>query len=205
MLGPLGEAEPGIGDDTGRVDAAGDGTLDGRAQFGDDLAGDVRVPGAVVHVDALAAPVHDDERDPGVGDRGHHPGVGAAPADVVDDPGPGGDRLLGDRGAHGVDAHDHPLGGQFAHHGQHPAQFLGLVHPGGAGAGGLAPDIDEIGSGGHQIESVLDGRLRVEPAPAVGEGIGRHVDDPHDRTPIPLRQPGHPTTHLSHASTLGLV
>lgn len=198
----LGEAEAGIGDDTGRVDAAGDGALDGLAQFGDDLADDVRVEGAVVHVDALAAPVHDHERHPRLGDHRHHAGVGASAADVVDEAGPGGDGLFGHGGAHGVDADDDALGGERADHGQHPAQFLGLVHPGGAGAGGLAADVDQVGSGGHQVEAVLDGGLRVEPLPAVGEGVGRDIDDAHDRTPAPRRQPGHLTLHLTHTPTL---
>ena len=63
-----------------------------------------------------------------------------------------------------------------------------LVDAGGAGAGGLAADVHEVGALGDQVEAVLDGGRRVEPAAAVGEGIGGHVDDSHDRAAVPCRQ-----------------
>ena len=78
--------------------------------------------------------------------------------------------------------------GQFADHGEHPAQLLGLVDPGGARAGGLAADVDQVGALGDQVEAVLDGDVRVEPPPAVGERVGRDVHHAHDRAAVPLRQ-----------------
>ena len=134
--------------------------------------------------------MHDDEGDAGVGDGRDHRGVGEAAADVVDEGRAGGEGLLGDGGAHGVDGDGDALGGQAADDGDDPAQFLVLVDPGGAGAGGLAADVDEVGALGDEVEAVLDGGRGVEPAAAVGEGVGGDVDDSHDRAAVPLRQAG---------------
>src|SRR5690606_40538560 len=46
--------------------------------------------------------------------------------------------------------------------------------------------IYEVGALRDQVEAALDGGARVEPAAAVGEGVGRHVDDSHDRTAVPV-------------------
>ena len=76
-------------------------------QLGGHFLDDVGVDRLVLHVDALAAPVHDDVRHPSLGDQAGHPRVGQAAAHVVDQPRPGADGLLGDPDAHGVDADDH--------------------------------------------------------------------------------------------------
>ena len=112
-------------------------------------------------------------------------GVGEAAADVVDEGGAGREGLLGDGGAHGVHGDGDALGGEPADDGDDALELLRLVDAGGAGAGGLAADVDQVGALGDQVEAVLDGGRRVEPAAAVGEGVGGDVHDPHDRAAVP--------------------
>ena len=68
--------------------------------------------------------------------------------------------LFGDGGAHGVDGDGDALGGEAADDGDDAAQLLGLVDAGGAGPGGLAADVDQVGALGDQVEAVLDGGRR---------------------------------------------
>lgn len=186
VVGSLGEAEPGVDDHAVGGDAALQHGVHARAEFVDDLGDDVLV--RAFHVAALqqAAPVHDDEGGAGVGDHGDHAGVGETAADIVDERGARREGLLGDGGAHGVDGDRDALGGEPPDHGDDALEFLGLVHSRGTGAGGLPADVDQVGALSDQVEAVLDGGRRVEPAAAVGEGVGRHVHDAHDRAAAPV-------------------
>ena len=205
MLGVLGEAQAGVDDDPVRVDPAGHRALHAPRELVDDLGDHVPVDGAVVHVDGLAPPVHHHERDVVRGHHGHHRRVGGAPADVVDQARPGLHGLLGDRGAHGVDG-DHDTGrGELADDGDDPAQLLGLVHPRRARPGRLAAHVHHVGALRHQVETVFDGEFGVEPVTAVGERIGRHIDDAHHRAAFPVRQSGHLATQGTHGTSLGRV
>ena len=64
VAGELGEAEAGIDDQLSRVDARGGQRRHALRKLGRDLLDDVGVDGPVLHVHAVAAPVHDDVRDP---------------------------------------------------------------------------------------------------------------------------------------------
>lgn len=203
--GELGESEAGVDDDALGGDAAVDDGLQAGAEFGDDLGDDVVVHGEAVHVLAEAAPVHDDEGDLGGGDGGDHRGVGEAAADVVDEDGAGFDGAGGDGGAHGVDGDGDAFGGEAADDGDDAAELFLLVDAAGAGAGGLAADVDEVGALGDEVEAVFDGGRGVEPAAAVGEGVGGHVDHAHDRAAVPLRQAlgCAPVDRRPHVSSVG--
>jgi hypothetical protein len=67
----------------------------------------------------------------------------------------------------------------LAHHRQHARQFGVERHGGAAGAGRFAADIEDVGALLEQLLAVLQrspgGRMRA----AIGEGIGRDVDDAH--------------------------
>ena len=67
--------------------------------------------------------------------------------------------------------------------------LLGGVDPAGAGPGGLAADVDEVGARRAQREAVRDGVVVVEEPAAVGERVGRDVEDAHHHAPPGLRQP----------------
>ncbi len=149
VLGVLGEAEAGVDDDAVGGDAARQDGLHARVQLVDDLGDDVVVLAPDVAALEEAAPVHDDEGGAGVGDDRDHAGVGEAAADVVDEGGARREGLFGDGGAHGVDGDGDALGGEAADDGDDAAEFLGLVDPGGAGAGGLAADVDQVGALGR--------------------------------------------------------
>src|SRR5690606_14383979 len=64
--------------------------------------------------------------------------------------------------------------------GHHATQFLVPRHTLRSRTGGLAADVDDVGALRDQVEPVLDGLVRIEPGPAVGEGVGGDVDHAHD-------------------------
>ena len=129
-------------------------------QLVEHLGDDVVVDRAAVHVVAVAAPVHDDVRRPGVGHDPRHARVGQAAAHVVDHVRAGRQGGGSHRGPHRVDADDHALGGQRPHDGQHPAQLLLGVDPLRARPGRLAADVDEVGAVGDEGQPVARPRRR---------------------------------------------
>lgn len=133
--------------------------------------------------------MHDHEGGARGGDGGDHRRIGEAAADVVDEDGARRERALGHGGPHGVHGDRDALGGEAADNRYDAFQLLRLVDAGGAGAGGLAPHVDQVRTLRDQVEAVLDGGGRVEEPAAVREGIGGHVHDAHDRTAVPRREP----------------
>jgi len=104
-------------------------------------------------------------------------------ADVVDDFGSGGDGGCGGRGFPGVDG-EQGVGAGFED-GFDDGEDAALLFFGGdgrvfAGARGFAADVDDVGSLLEHAEGVGCGCSGIEEAAAVGEGIGRDVEDPHD-------------------------
>ena len=81
-----------------------------------------------------------------------------------------------------------PAAHQVGDHRQHPRDLRLRVDPHGAGSGRFAADVDEIGARRPQLEAVPDGVVVVEEPAAVGERIGRDVEDAQHRAPPELRQ-----------------
>ena len=110
-------------------------------------------------------------------------GVVAAGGDVVDDRRAGFERGRGDRGLRGVDAdRDRGVGGERPDHRDDPARLSSSAATGAApGRVDSPPTSSTAAPAVAQREAVRDRGVRVEVAPAVGEGIGGDVDDPHDR------------------------
>ena len=84
-------------------------------------------------------------------------------------------------GPHGVDADHHAGRGELAHDRGAPAQLLLEGHALSPRSGGLAADIDQVGSLRGKLPAVRDRRLRVEPSATVGERVRSHVEDPMTR------------------------
>ena len=199
VVGVLGEAEAGVDDHAVGGDAALQDGLHARVELVGDLGDHVVVHTPDVAALQVAAPVHDDERGARGDDDPDHRGVGEAAADVVDQGGSGRERLLGDGGAHGVDGDGDALRREAPDHRDDAPELLGLVDAGGAGAGGLAADVHQVRALCDQVQAVLDGRGGVEPASAVGEGVGGDVHDPHDRAPVPVGEARDLTASASSA------
>ena len=163
---------------TSAVDPAGELV----AHVGDDVV----VDGELLHPVARAAPVHGDVGTRASADEPAIAGVGQAAADVVDEHRAGGERRVGDLGAHGVDADDDPGGGERRDDGQD----AGAAPPPAStrpapGPGRLAADVDEVGAVGER------GRARGATAAsasshsaAVAERVGRDVDDAHHEAAV---------------------
>src|SRR5690606_16170907 len=170
----------GVQHDHRRVDALLQHCVHPEEQLIAHLADHVLVDGARLHVMAVPPPVHHHVGDASGGDHARHGRVCQAAADVVHQLGPHFEGGLRDLGAHGVDADRNVLCDERLYDGHHATQFLVPRHTLRSRTGGLAADVDDVGALRDQVEPVLDGLVRIEPGPAVGEGVGGDVDHAHD-------------------------
>ncbi len=145
------------------------------------LADDIVVVRLLLHGLRRAGHVHDDEA--GLGGRGEagHGGIAPETGDVVENVGPGVEGSPGHGGLHRIDGDEGAgLGTNRADDGEDAAEFLGFLDGFGAGAGGLAADVEDVGTFREELEAVLDGATDVGKLPAVGKGVGRDIEDAHD-------------------------
>ena len=111
-----------------------------------------------------------------------HGRIALQSGDVVDDLGAGVDGVPSDQGLRGVDRNGQVrLPAKRPQHRHDAAEFLLHVDRLGIGPGALATDVEDVGPFGGQPQAVLDGRIGVEKASAVGEAVGRNVDDAHQQ------------------------
>ena len=107
-------------------------------------------------------------------------------ANVVDDFGSGFDGATGGSGVEGVDGEDgvRALLQDGSDDGEDAGLFFGRGKWSGVGAGGLTADVEDVGAFVEHGEGLGEGAVGgvfggVEVA-AVGEGVGRDVEDAHD-------------------------
>ena len=74
---------------------------------------------------------------------------------------------------------DRAVGGERLDDGYDATQLLLDERSGRARPGRLAADVEDVGTVREQLPPVRDRALGVEEQPAVGERVGRDVDDPH--------------------------
>ena len=188
----LAEPEARIGDELVVGDAGSHGRLTPLRQEGPDLGDDVVVAGLELHGGRRPLHVHEDVSGAGPGDERQHGRIAPPGGDVVDHGGAGVEGGGGHRGVGGVDADGDPgLGGEAADDGHDPPALLLGRYRLRPRPGRLAPHVEDGGAGGGKLEAMFDGPPGVEEAPAVGERVRRHVDDPHHRRPL---DPTHPRT-----------
>ena len=177
----LAEAEAGVDLDAGRVDPGAQRVLDALGQEGPDLVDDVAVAGVALHRAGLAEHVHEADVAAGGGDEGRHPRVVTQRGDVVDVRRAGLERRGRHRGLHRVDRDLRgAVGGERGDDGHHAGELLLDRDRAGAGARRLAADVEDGRALGDELAPVRDRRVAVEPLAAVGERVGRHVEDAHD-------------------------
>lgn len=172
---PRVEADPFLGDPRGHRE--GEPLLEEGAHVGDDVV----VLRVVLHRPRLAEHVHEAEVVAAVGDNARELRIGPERGDVVDHHGAERERPAGDLRLRRVDRQGSAL--EALEHGQDPPQLLVDRDALGAGAGRLAPDVDEGGSLGQQPAGLRDGDVGREEAPAVRERVGRDVHDPEHGRP----------------------
>ena len=148
------------------------------------LGDDVAVAEVGLHGARLAAHVHEHDGGGVFGDEVEHPGRGAR-GDVVDDVRAGLEGRRRDLGLRGVHRQHCIRQGasEFRDDWNNPAQFLEGIHRRGPRAGGLSAHIDDVGAAAEHLEAAADGCSGLEMAAAVGEGIGRAVEDAHNNRP----------------------
>ena len=161
-----------------------------------------------LHRARLAPHVHEHERRARGGDRRAEPRVEAQRRDVVDDRRARLERGARDGGLGRVDADRHRAARRERPHDRHhPPQLLLERDRRGAGAGGLAADVEDVRALRREAQPVFHGGAGVEEGAAVREGVRGHVDDAHDRcAPAegelvrPRAQGEPPPAHGPHAS-----
>ena len=79
--------------------------------------------------------------------------------------------------------------------GNDAAQFLGERHGAGAGAGGFAADVENVGAFSGEPQAVGDGARGGVVLAAIREAVGRDIDDAHDTGAI-KRQTGEARARL---------
>ena len=138
-----------------------------------------------LHGPGVALGVHEHYRQAGLG---HDPqGGGTVPQGrhVVDDARPSVGGAAHDLGVAGVDGEGGAnLLGEGRDDGDDAPQLLVQADGLGARPGRFPADVEDIGTFGLQLQAMGDGGLRIEPAPAVGEAVGRDVDDAHEARPV---------------------
>ena len=152
-----------------------------------------RVEDVEARVDVARLPLHRLRRPPHVNEHGPRtmpgddragPAVVAERADVVHDAGAGRERGVHHRGAAGVDGNENPGPGERAHHRQHPAHLLFLAWRPRTGAGRFAAHVDDVRAGLGHGSAVRDRIPLGGMVAAVGEAVGRHVEDAHQPRPV---------------------
>ncbi len=125
--------------------------------------------------------MHQDHRQAGLGGDAHRIGVVRERGDVVEDVGAGGGGLAHHLGLARVDGDQHIGARPQALDDWDDARELLLGGDVvGAGAGRFAADVENVGALLGELQSVRDGGLRRRVQAAVGEAVGRNVDDAHD-------------------------
>ncbi len=138
------------------------------------------------------AGVHEDEAGwrAAVGEGEGHGGVPGEAADVVDDLGAGVDGGAGGGAVVGVDGED-GLGAGGAdgfEDGEETRLLLGGREFGRVGAGGFGANVEDMGAAIEDMEAMLDGGLGEKELAAIGEAVGRDVEDAHDEGAIAERE-----------------
>ena len=139
-----------------------------------------------------ASGVHEDSSAAKAGAGGGHGGVPEMTADVVDDLSPGFNGRCG-RCVEGVDGED-GAGLRFED-GFDDGKDAVLLFAGGegygAGTGGFAADVEDVGSFVEHMEGLgygaVGGILWGVEVASVGEGVGGDVEDTHDDGPLAKR------------------
>ena len=105
---------------------------------------------------------------------------------VVDDPRPGIERGLHDCFVPGIDRYDGAGLYQGAHDRLDAQNLLSRMEFTGPRARQFAPNIDDVSSSRQECPAVSDRARRIKPLSAVGEAVGRHVEDAHDDRAIEI-------------------
>jgi hypothetical protein len=177
----LAEADPRVDRDPLGVDPGELGRLDPLPEILMHLADDVVVLRGLLHRRRIAPHVHQDDGGIATANDLEHRRIGAA-RHVVHDRGAGVQGLGSDARLPRVDR-DRDRGvelGEPLDHRMDALQLLVHRDRGGAGAGGFAADVQHVRTVIDHPSRVRDGARPVEEPPAVGEGVGRDVEDPHD-------------------------
>ncbi len=180
VLSCLGESQPGVDHQLGRVDARGHRVVHAGEQVGAHFGHHIAVVRYQVRaVRRHRAPVHQHPWHTGFGHQRCHRRVGPSTGHVVDDLRAVLQRRARHSRVHGVDADGNSLCSKLFDDGHDAGRLRLGVDPSRTGPGRLTPDVDDARAFGSQRQTMLDGAVGVEVAPAVGERVVSDVENPH--------------------------
>ena len=181
VLHRLAEAEAGIEADPLLRDSLPDGEGEALLEERGHLGYHVVVVRIRLHRPRLALHVHEAEICAGAGDDARELRIAAERRDVVHQHDAELERAARDAGLRRVDRDRNA--GEILEHRDDAAQLLVEAHRGRAGASRLAAHVDERRAVRGELPRPRDGGSAREGLTAVGEAVGRHVDDPDHSGP----------------------
>jgi hypothetical protein len=188
VLEGLAESDAGIRDDRVGRNSCVDGGRDPGDEKGRDVVDDVVVVRVELHRARLSAHVHGDVRGIRGGDDVEDLGIHPTARNVVHEKGTVRDRRVRDDRLGGVNADACAEGGDRGDDRNHAVDFFGRIDRRGAGTGRFAPNVDDVGSGGDQRGGVFDRPVDIDKTAAVGEGIGRDIENAHHDPGLALEE-----------------
>ena len=148
-------------------------------ELGGHFSGDIRVLRFRVHLTRSSAIVHEDQRRAAARDDVRERRLVDERADVVDDRRAEVDGAVGNRRFVGVNRDRHAEPAHALEHRRDATPLLRVRQRPGPGPRRLAADVEDVGAVGDHPGRVGNRDVRIESLTAVGERIGRDVDDRH--------------------------
>jgi hypothetical protein len=180
MLVRLAKADPGVEANRVERDPGRHQCVAAVGEVGGDVVDDIFILGIILHGLRRSPHVHDAETSVRLSGDFEHRGISREARHVVDNLGPGGNRLASDHGLARINRNrDAHLTHQLFDHRHDPAEFLLSRDRVRIGTGTLAPYVEQVSPLVHEVEGTIDSLMGVEVVPPVREAIGGHVDDAH--------------------------
>jgi hypothetical protein len=187
----LGEAKARIDHDPTWVHAGGHRGFYAGAKFRHKLGDNIVVVRVLLHVPGMASPVHQDDRNAGVGDHPQEIRIRQPARDVVDQVGPGPESRVGNLGAHRVHRDGDARGSKLTHNGHYSPELFLNRWALRTRAGRLPADVNDVGTLRGEPKTMIDRAFGVEPQSTVGKRVRSDVDDAHDQASRRPRKAGH--------------
>lgn len=175
------EADAGVKDDAIRGVAEGIQRGDALNEESPHFAEQIVILGVLLHRFGGALDVLNDDRGMGIGEEGGHIGVHLEAGDVIDEIGAGGDGFSRDCAFDGIYG-DGDIGAvpESANDGDDAGEFKFRGDGVGAGAGGFAANVQQVGALFNRLETRSDGGISIREPGAGVERIWCHIDDRHN-------------------------
>lgn len=185
----LSESQAWIDEELGRSEAGAERSTNGCGKPGTDIGENIARERPLLHGLRSATHVHQDERRPVPASDPGQIGVVPQTGNVVYDFGAGAERSFGHNGLAGVDGQGNlQPAAEPPDQGNHPLEFGFGLDGKRTRPRGLPADIEDIDAGGFKLECMAKSGIGTKVQAAVGEAVGRDVQDTHDEGAVTERE-----------------